>query len=186
MTCRVGDLVHVVDDDIEGRVYTVANTEITIETADGFLMTFDADELVKVEENSQTLLEDIEVDLSEIRKQKEYSAKRKKNPVRKKEKIIPPMEVDLHIDKLVPSVRGMSNHDMLTKQLDTARGQLEFAIRKRIQRIVFIHGVGEGVLKAELDYLFSRYNNVRYYDANYQKYGLGATEVYILQNSPIN
>jgi len=30
--------------------------------------------------------------------------------------------------------------------------------------------------------LFGRYNNVKYYDANYQKYGLGATEVYIYQN----
>ena len=92
------------------------------------------------------------------------------------------MEVDLHIEKLLPSKKGLSNHDILTKQLDTARGQLEFAIRKRIQKIVFIHGVGEGVLKAELEYLFSRYENVKFYDANYQRYGLGATEVYIFQN----
>jgi hypothetical protein len=48
--------------------------------------------------------------------------------------------------------------------------------------VVFIHGVGEGVLKIELEYLFRRYENVKYYDADYQKYGLGATEVYILQN----
>ena len=93
------------------------------------------------------------------------------------------MEVDLHIEKLVPYLKGLSNHDILTKQIDTARGQLEFAIRKRIQKIVFIHGVGEGVLKAELEYLFSRYDNVKFYDADYQRYGLGATEVYIFQNS---
>jgi len=67
-------------------------------------------------------------------------------------------------------------------QLDTARRQLEFAIRKRIQKVVFIHGVGEGVLKTELEYLFGRYN-VKYYDADYQKYGLGATEVYIYQKT---
>jgi dsDNA-specific endonuclease/ATPase MutS2 len=71
---------------------------------------------------------------------------------------------------------------MLTLQMDTAKRQLEFAIRKRIQKVVFIHGVGEGVLKTELEYLFGRYNNVKYYDADYQKYGLGATEVYIYQN----
>ena len=76
----------------------------------------------------------------------------------------------------------MANHDMLTLQLDTAKRQLEFAIRKRIQKVVFIHGVGEGVLKIELDYLFGRYGNVKFYDADYQKYGLGATEVYIYQN----
>tara|TARA_R110002074_G_C12541922_1_gene665777 strand:- start:1122 stop:1406 length:285 start_codon:yes stop_codon:yes gene_type:complete len=92
------------------------------------------------------------------------------------------MEVDLHINQLVNSAKGMSNHDMLTLQLDTAKRKLDFAINKRIQKIVFIHGVGEGVLKMELEYLFGRYDNVKYYDANYQKYGLGATEVYIYQN----
>jgi dsDNA-specific endonuclease/ATPase MutS2 len=93
------------------------------------------------------------------------------------------MEVDLHIHQLTNSTRGMSKHDMLSLQLDTAKRQLEFAIKKRIQRIVFIHGVGEGVLRLELEYLFKRYDNVKYYDANYQKYGLGATEVYIYQNA---
>ena len=92
------------------------------------------------------------------------------------------MEVDLHINQLVKSSRGMSNHEMLNLQLDTARHKLEFAIRKRIQKVVFIHGVGEGVLKMELEYLLGRYANVKFYDADYQKYGLGATEVYILQN----
>ena len=47
--------------------------------------------------------------------------------------------------------------------------------------IIFIHGVGEGVLKNELHYLFGRYP-VRFYDASYKKYGLGATEVYVYQN----
>jgi hypothetical protein len=47
---------------------------------------------------------------------------------------------------------------------------------------VFIHGIGEGVLKLELDYLFGRYNYVKFYDADYKQYGLGATEVYIYQN----
>jgi hypothetical protein len=76
----------------------------------------------------------------------------------------------------------MASHEMLNLQLDTAKRQLEFAIKKHIQRIVFIHGVGEGVLKLELEYLFKRYDNLKFYDANYQKYGVGATEVYIFQN----
>ena len=75
----------------------------------------------------------------------------------------------------------MDNFDMLNLQLETAKRKLEFAIQKRISKIVFIHGVGAGVLKTELHYLFNKYP-VKYYDASYQKYGLGATEVYIFQN----
>ena len=71
---------------------------------------------------------------------------------------------------------------MLNIQLETAKRQLDFAIQKRIQKVVFIHGVGEGILKEELHDLFKKYENIKYYDAEYQKYGLGATEVYIFQN----
>ena len=92
------------------------------------------------------------------------------------------MEVDLQIGQLVKSTRGMNNFDMLNLQLDAAKRQLEFAMRNRIQKVVFIHGVGDGVLKEELNYLFKRYDNLKFYDAEYKKYGLGATEVYIFQN----
>jgi dsDNA-specific endonuclease/ATPase MutS2 len=68
-------------------------------------------------------------------------------------------------------------------QSETAIRHLEFAIRNRIPKIVFIHGVGEGILKSELDFLLGRYDNVVFQDGNYQKYGLGATEVFIKQNS---
>jgi CTP:phosphocholine cytidylyltransferase-like protein len=92
------------------------------------------------------------------------------------------MEVDLHINQLVKTTRGMSNYDILNIQMETAKRQLAFAMEKRIQKVVFIHGVGEGILKEELHYLFKKYDNLKYYDADYQKYGLGATEVYIYQN----
>ena len=70
---------------------------------------------------------------------------------------------------------------MLNIQLNTAQRQLEFAISKKIQKVVFIHGVGAGVLKEELQYLFKRYDGIRVYEGDYKKYGLGATEVYITQ-----
>jgi dsDNA-specific endonuclease/ATPase MutS2 len=76
----------------------------------------------------------------------------------------------------------MSNYDILTLQVETAKRHIEFAIKNRIPKIVFIHGVGEGVLKAELDFMLGRYDNISFQDANYQKYGLGATEIYFKQN----
>ena len=82
---------------------------------------------------------------------------------------------------MVKSTNRLDNYDILTIQLETAKRKLEYAIQKRISKIIFIHGVGEGVLKSELEYLFKKYP-VKYYDASYQKYGLGATEVYIFQN----
>ena len=92
------------------------------------------------------------------------------------------MDYCLRIHQLTDSTKGMTNFDMMNLQLDTARRQLEFAIRKRIPKMVFIHGVGEGVLRQELETLLGRYNNIQFYDADYKTYGIGATEVRIFQN----
>ncbi|MBT9190133.1 Smr/MutS family protein [Zobellia russellii] len=177
---QIGDKVETIDDVISGKVTKVSGGSITIETNDGFELDFEANELVKVDTG------DIRVsnfEINQVKAQKELPKKRKPQGLKPKERNAPKMEVDLHIHQLTRSSKGMSNHEMLNLQLDTARRQLEFAMRKRIQKVVFIHGVGEGVLKEELYYLFRRYDNVKYYDADYQKYGLGATEIYIYQNS---
>jgi len=174
---HIGDFVETIDDTIKGVIIDIIMNEITIESNDGFSMTFTTSELVKVEN-------DIKVsnyDIAQIKSEKELPKKRNSTSQKPKERNAPKMVVDLHIHQLSPNSKGMSNYDMLNLQLETAKRQLEFAIRKRIQKVVFIHGVGAGVLKEELKYLFRRYDNIKYYDADYQKYGLGATEIYIYQ-----
>lgn len=175
---QIGDWVETIDDTIKGRIIMVESTGVSIETPDGFEMRFDTSELVKVQQD--IVVNTYEV--AQVKAEKEIPKKRKNKSVKPKERNAPRMEVDLHIHQLTTSSKGMCNHEMLNLQMDTAKRQLEFAIRKRIQKVVFIHGVGEGVLKEELKFLFGRYDNVKYYDADYQKYGLGATEVYIYQN----
>jgi len=182
MILKIGDSVSVLDEDLSGVIKTLDDHAVTIETKDGFLLNFDKSELIL----NQNSIIDHAVDSSQIHEVIAEKETRKRKPsvkVKPKERAQATMEVDLHIHHLVTSSRGMTNFEILNLQMQTAKRQLEFAIKKRIQRVVFIHGVGEGVLKEELKTLFRRYDNLKYYDANYQKYGLGATEVYIFQNS---
>ena len=182
MNFKVGDKVAVLDDNISGMVTKISGNTITVESTDGFEFEFEAHELMLSNDQKLTSSFFKEQSLEEVIKEKEASKKRSVPAIKPKERLQPPMEVDLHIHQLTNSTKHLNNYDMLTLQLDTAKRQLEFAIRKRIQRVVFIHGVGEGVLKTELEFLFSKFDNVKYYDADYKKYGIGATEVYIYQN----
>lgn len=182
MMFNKGDKVSVLDDDIDGIVLSVKNSEITIETTDGFVMTYFVNELLKQNDTSILTKNTISFNLADIQKQKEVPKPRNFNKEKKVKGEIPPPEFDLHIEKLVKNFRGMSNYDILNLQAETAKRHIEFAIRNRIPKIVFIHGVGEGILKSELDFLLGRYENVDFRDANYQKYGLGATEVTFKQN----
>lgn len=90
------------------------------------------------------------------------------------------LEIDLHIGELLDDTQGMSNSEMLNYQLDKFREVMEKYKTKREQRIVFIHGKGDGVLrKALLDELKRKYPDCRHQDASFQEYGFGATMVTI-------
>ncbi|EAQ41113.1 Smr/MutS family protein [Polaribacter sp. MED152] len=179
MRLEIGNKVAVLDDVLKGIVVAIDGNSITIETEDGMLFKFAENELVKIEADQYELSKFSDIN-NPLLKEKISDSKSKKSLFTKtKNEVI--LEVDLHINQLVKSTRGLDNYDMLNLQLSTAKRKIEYAISKRISKIVFIHGVGEGVLRAELTSLLNRYP-VKYYDASYKKYGLGATEVYIYQN----
>lgn len=90
------------------------------------------------------------------------------------------IEVDLHIDELLDTTAGLSNADILNYQLEKFREIMEQYKNKPGQKIVFIHGKGDGVLrKAVLDELRRKYPKSKYQDASFQEYGFGATMVTI-------
>ncbi|UMY65233.1 MULTISPECIES: Smr/MutS family protein [unclassified Flavobacterium] len=171
-----GDRVSVLNDDVDGVVVSVSGRDVTIETTDGFPMILDEKELIPV-------AGELKIEIGSVgRILKEKEPERRKAVVREKRTgDIPPPEFDLHIEKLVKNHRILSPHDILTMQTETAKRHIEFAIRNRMPRIVLIHGVGDGILRSELEFLLSRYDNVRFHDGNYQKYGSGALEVVFTQ-----
>lgn len=90
------------------------------------------------------------------------------------------VEVDLHINELLDTTAGLNNTDMLNVQLKKFRETMEQYKSKKGQKIVFIHGKGEGVLRnAVLQELKTKYKNYPYQDASFKEYGFGATMVTI-------
>lgn len=91
-----------------------------------------------------------------------------------------PIVVDLHIQELVDSTTGLSNAEMLNMQVDRFRQIMDSNLKNHGQKIIFIHGKGEGVLrKALLKELNYRYKGHDVQDASFREYGFGATQVTI-------
>jgi len=114
-------------------------------------------------------------DLSQIMMQKES-----KPPVKeiKKETAPEVVEVDLHIHQLLDNLNGLTNADMLKCQLDKFHQVLQENAKRKGQKIVFIHGKGDGVLRNEmLKQLKSKYPTYYFQDASFREYGFGATMV---------
>ena len=180
MRLEIGNKVAVLDDVIKGKVVQILQDKVIVATADGMEFPFSPSELVRIDKDQRELSKFSDINNPLLQEKAILNSKKESAFKKTKNEVI--LEVDLHINQLTNSTRGLDNYDMLNLQLDTAKRKIEFAIQKRISKIVFIHGVGEGVLKSELLRLLNKYP-VKYYDASYKKYGLGATEVYVYQNT---
>ena len=89
--------------------------------------------------------------------------------------------VDLHAEEVLETTVGMTAGDILEYQMGIFHTTLEQYKNKNQQKIVFIHGKGEGVLRRsilrELNY---RYKKYQFQDASFREYGYGATQVTII------
>jgi hypothetical protein len=118
--------------------------------------------------------------LTEDDLRKVIKTKEKQQPKLNLNKPVPPelVEVDLHIHELIENTTGLTNKEMLDIQLEKVEREMKLAIESGARRIVFIHGVGQGVLKQEIaKMLQTKFSKFVYQDASFKEYGYGATMV---------
>lgn len=151
---------------------------VIVESDDGFDYKYPGRLLVVIEQDGDEVIANAadELDQIDVILQSELRPRKKPLPKRKKSNVL---EVDLHMQNLIDDAKGLSNSNMLHIQLDHAQEVLATAMQARCTKIVFIHGVGEGILKTELRRLLSSYEDISFHDGSYSRYGMGATEVHI-------
>lgn len=132
---------------------------------------FDLEEEIKKLEESEFTV---------VMKQKGDLLSSTKKSIPGKEKANAIEEVDLHIHAIQDDYKDLTNGEIINIQLSRFETALEGALRNNQQKIVFIHGVGNGKLKHELRKKLDRkYPDLKYQDASFREYGFGATLVYL-------
>jgi hypothetical protein len=86
-------------------------------------------------------------------------------------------EVDLHIDMITDEAKSMNDGEKLRFQLAYAKQCIDAALDQRYQKLILIHGTGNGTLRRELHILLSDYEGIEVFDASYKRFGTGAIEV---------
>lgn len=85
-------------------------------------------------------------------------------------------EVDLHLRE------GYNSPDAIARQLARFRAELDSAVRSGRNEIIFIHGVGNGILKQELrNIISSDYPSCSFQDAPFNRYGYGGATLVIIK-----
>ncbi|MCB2208406.1 MAG: DUF2027 domain-containing protein [Bacteroidetes bacterium] len=87
--------------------------------------------------------------------------------------------VDLHIGEIVENIAGLTSHDMLSLQLAYFKKALQSAISNDYNKVTFIHGVGNGVLKTAIVKELEDYEGIENRMASISKFGVGAIDILI-------
>ena len=177
MSFRVGDKVCVIDSNLIGDVLSVTKNEVKIKTPEGFKEIHKTENLIKLKDN---IFNNLFLDHKQKEKIISEKSEQRKQVHNLKLKVVfnDVIEVDLHIEKLIKDPNKIKNKNILSFQLNAARNFLSRAKEIGVKKIIFIHGVGEGILKNELENLFINHSqDLLYYPADFSSYGNGATEV---------
>ncbi|MEI7897540.1 MAG: DUF2027 domain-containing protein [bacterium] len=90
--------------------------------------------------------------------------------------------VDLHIHELVDDPSNLEKSEILEFQKNYFLKCLDSAVAGHFLKVVFIHGVGNGILRTNLIELLKKQEGIEFFDAPMAKYGVGALEIRIPHN----
>ena len=173
MPFRIGDEVVFLQEVGGGVVRKIEGKIFFVEDETGFDRPFPAEQLGKKYSTTKKINHKME----EVIAQKEGGNRRKTSPkaIRKHAEY---WEIDLHFEEIAPSNAGLTNTEILYKQLAVFKRFYHEAREKKMRRIYIIHGVGKGVLRQEIRLFLQGQNGaVEFLDGSYQEYGFGATQV---------
>lgn len=178
----IGKKVKFVNEQLSGSIIkVVGKSQFEIEADDGFDYVVDRSEVVVLDEgeieysvNYDEVQERVKIsnDLAGESFLSKYIATTKYQY----EKVL---EIDLHLEELVEFPLKLDDWQRLHTQMQHVKKCLNAALNQRVRRMVFIHGVGQGVLKTELKNYLAQFDYLTFKDADYREYGSGATEVII-------
>ncbi|WP_316735147.1 Smr/MutS family protein [Pedobacter aquatilis] len=101
-----------------------------------------------------------------------------RSPSEKRTVEVPNKEIDLHIEKLRDDHHFLETDEILQIQLSHFQNALDAAIVHHFDKMIFIHGIGNGTLRDKIHKLISKNPHIKtYMDARKEKFGYGATEV---------
>lgn len=166
-----------------GTILEILGTQqYLVEDEDGFERVCRKQEITAVFSNDYKIDEELIRDINSDESYATGTRVQRSGRITGSRKLVDVWEIDLHIEALTDTHKGLSNTEIVQKQMLEFRTFYNNARGQHIRKLVIIHGVGAGVLKEEVREFLSGQEGVEFFDADYREYGKGATAVEIRYN----
>ena len=131
------------------------NVKFKLKTVHFFLTVVNVKDVVKFDNNTDTVSAYGDITYAKDFKENESAKKMSRQNLNE-------VKIDLHIENLSNDFLAMTNFEIVQVQIKKCEDALINAINSNAQKIIIIHGIGEGVLKKEVHDLLSRFQ-LRYF-----------------------
>jgi hypothetical protein len=135
---KVGQSVVLMDSDLRGKIVSISK-KVKIELEEGLIIDAAYGEFAVTQDHELSALKQTKV------KQKKTTSSKKPTTLSGNNALV----VDLHIEA-IPGGRNIPKGELLQFQMDTFRRVIRENHHHRGMSITFIHGIGDGILKAAL------------------------------------
>ncbi len=135
---KLGQKVVLMDSDLRGHIVSLGKT-VGIELEDGMTLQLAYGEFAVTDDN----------EISALKQSKIKAKKPAATPGQSKQAVSGMLSVDLHIEA-IPGGRNIPKGQQLQFQLDTFRAAIRKNLSHKGMKICFIHGIGDGILKAAI------------------------------------
>ncbi len=160
MSFQVGDRVRFLNEVGSGRVTKISKDSVFVEDEYGFEISHSPSNLVPEKGHG-----DIE--------QLPNKDSEKPKTLQQSQHQFP--SIDLHLENLMGSTAGMSDHDKFQVQMNAFRNFLSVNERRKTARMLVVHGIGTGKLKAAIREEVQGVLGAEMHDANFSSKGTGAS-----------
>ena len=153
---KIGDKIKFLKSNDFGTIVNIiSERKIQVEDSSLFLTVVNVKDIVKFDDHTDTVQAYGDVMFS--KESKENTSVKKMSRQNLNE-----VKIDLHIENLSNDFLAMTNFEIVQIQLKKCEDALIKAINSNAQKLIIVHGIGEGVLKKEVHNLLSNFE-LRYF-----------------------
>lgn len=153
---KIGDKVKFLKSNDFGTIVNIiSERKIQVEDSSLFLTVVNVKDIVKFDDHTDTVQAYGDVMFS--KESKENTSVKKMSRQNLNE-----VKIDLHIENLSNDFLAMTNFEIVQIQLKKCEDALIKAINSNAQKLIIVHGIGEGVLKKEVHNLLLSFE-LRYF-----------------------
>ena len=155
---KVGDKVKFIKSNDYGIIKSIiSERKIQVEDSSNFLSIVNHNDVIKFDSSTDTLRAYGDLNIN-----KDIIAKKMNKSIEPTNLNV--IKVDLHIDNIDDDYLFLTNYEIVQKQLVKCERILLSALNSKTQRLIIVHGIGQGVLKNEVHKLLNRFK-LRYFES---------------------